>query len=216
MPGWWGFWGPKLPDDAPENRPLASHWFGPSRAIDFDHRQLVHIPQAVLEEHPGFLALWRERDILFIPNMPYHVAHVLVNFLYTNKYENLRIGCKSGIESALTDFTTAIYVHSACVRYQLPRLQVQAGERIAIYGDKIPFLEIIKKLSGSQFTDMNLSGTLYDYICDRASAENASMTDTSAAEIRAAMGGTMASVLCQKIVKLESEKKHLKEILRKH
>ncbi|KAF4501614.1 hypothetical protein FAGAP_2179 [Fusarium agapanthi] len=207
MLGWWGFWGPKL---------LASRWFGPCRAINFDHKQLVHIPQAVLEEHPGFLALWQESDILFIPDMPYHVAHVLVNFLYTNKYENLRVGCKSGTESALTDFTTAIYVYSACIKYRLPRLQLEVGERIAVYGDKLSFLEIIKKLSGSQFADMSLGGTLYDYISNRASAENAIMTDTSAAEIRAAMGGTMASVLCQKIVKLESEKKHLKEILRKH
>ncbi|KAL9567124.1 hypothetical protein ACKAV7_008893 [Fusarium commune] len=122
----------------------------------------------------------------------------------------------SEIESALTDFTTAIYVYSACVKYRLPSLQLEAGKRIAIYGDKIPFLEIIKEFSGPQFTNTNLSGRLYDCICQRASAESAIMIDTAAAEIKAIVGGTMSGILCQKIAKLETGNKELKEVPRRN
>ncbi|KAF4342650.1 hypothetical protein FBEOM_3423 [Fusarium beomiforme] len=162
-----------------------------------------------MNEHPGLLSMWETKEVLASSDTPYHVAHVLVNLIYTNNYQNLCSSSQTENECTMTDFTTAIYAYRFGEKLCLPSLSVQAGERLVIYGDKLPFLEIVKKLSGQEFKEMSFTGGLYDYICQRASVEGSKMNATNASEVQKVMGETMAGILCKRIANLEAENRHL-------
>ncbi|KAF5674960.1 hypothetical protein FHETE_2711 [Fusarium heterosporum] len=210
------FWRPALANDRHEDRPATSRWLGKSRAIQFDDSNWVSVPEEILKHHPHFLQMWEGRHVLYMSDIPYHVAHIVVHYLNTNQYQNLKVQRSTETERTTIDFITAVFTHSVATKYQLPTLRQFAGERIVIYGDTISFVEIVKILSNKPFESMKITGQLYDYICHRSTKEGELMSTKSAEEIQQAIGGTMAGVLCQRIAKLEVENKHLKGVLGSH
>lgn len=68
-----------------------------------------------------------------------------------------------------------------------------AGERIAVSGDSISFIDIVSTLLNKPFDDMAITGQLHDDVCLRASKEGRSLSGKSTAEIQGDMRGTMAS-----------------------
>ncbi|KAM0188820.1 hypothetical protein ACHAPA_000408 [Fusarium lateritium] len=215
MAAWmnFNFWRPTLANDGDEDRPAKSRWLGRSRAIQFDDGQWVSVPEAVLEQHPGFLSTWAGAYVLLMMDIPYHVSHIIMHYLYTDEYQNLKVQKPTEAERNLFDFTTAVYTHNVCIKYRLPGLRQLAGERIIAYGDKITFIDIVKTLSNKPFEAMTISGQLHDYVCLRASKEGQVLSDKSTTELQQAMGGTMAGILCQKIASLEAENKALRDVL---
>jgi hypothetical protein len=90
-----------------------------------------------------------------------------------------------------------------------------AGERIVAYGDNISFIDIVKTLSNKPFEAIVITGQLHDYVCLRASKEGKVLSEKSTAEIQGAMKGTMAGILCQRVVSLEAENQALRDALGK-
>lgn len=182
----------------------------PARIIKFDNNNWVTVPEGVLKDHPGFLACWEGQATLNLPDIPYHVAHVLLHYLYIREYQNLKThGAYQ--ERCANDFCTAIYVYKIGIKYQLPELEKLAAAKIRSYGDKIAFMEIIKRMSSPPFSNMEIKGLLNDYLCARMTREGASMTSQTRAEIEKVMESTMISILYQRIVGLEREKGKLQE-----
>ncbi|KAM0355738.1 hypothetical protein ACHAPU_000124 [Fusarium lateritium] len=207
------FWRPALANDRHVDRPATSRWLGKSRSIQFDDSNWVSVPEEVLKQHPTFLQMWEGRHVLYMSEIPYHIAHIMMYYLNIDLYQNLKVQRSTVSECNMMDFTTAVYTYSVAIKYRLPALRQLAGDRIVIYGDAISFVEIIKILSKKPFESMNITGQLYDYVCNRASKEGDLMSRKSAEEIQQAMGGTMAGVLCQRIAVLEVENKHLKCVI---
>lgn len=153
--------------------------------------------------------------MLLMINIPYHVSHVIVHYLYMDEYQNLKVQRPTEAERNIVDFTTAVYTHNVCIKYRLTGLRQMAGERIVAYGDNLSFIDIMKTLSNKPFESMMITGQLLDYVCLRASKEGQVLSEKSTAEIQGAMKGTMAGILCQKIASLEAENQALRSVLGK-
>jgi hypothetical protein len=184
-------------------------WLGPSRILQFTDEDWISIPEGILKQHSRFFALWGDNQTLNMTGIPKHVAHVVVNYLYTSSYENLQVQRSTEEARNMVDFTTSIYVHSVGLKYHLPQLRQLAAERISIYGDNIGFVEIVKTLSNPPFKSMAVTGALRDYVYHRASQEGQMMSK----DVQRIMGGTMAGLLCQRIASLEAEKGRLHRAL---
>ncbi|RBR12135.1 uncharacterized protein FIESC28_08769 [Fusarium coffeatum] len=211
MSSWWDLFCSAEKKDQPEERPTTSRWLGPSRAIQFDNGHWVHIPDQVLQEHPQFLEIWNSRQTLQISGIPHHVAHIIVHFLFTKQYQNLKFHRPSEAERNAKDFATAVYVHGVSLRYRLIGLRQLAAERIELYGDKMALIDIVKKLPKPPFERMAITGALYNYVCHRMNVEGVTMSLEGMDELQNAIGGTMSGILCQKIASLEAENKRLQE-----
>ncbi|KAM0214443.1 hypothetical protein ACHAPQ_011054 [Fusarium lateritium] len=186
--------------------PHARRWLGPTRTIQFNDNNWVSVPEAILKEHPRFFALWKDNHILDMPNIPRHVAHVVVHYLNTGDYQSLKLQRLTDMEKSMFDFSSAIYAYCVGLKYNLPILSHLATERIIAYGDKIPFIEIVKRLSNPPFAGMAITGAFREYVCDRMSREGKSMSEQSIVNLKKAMGGTMAGLLCERILHLEMNK----------
>ncbi|KAF4952566.1 hypothetical protein FGADI_6637 [Fusarium gaditjirri] len=210
MSSWFSYWRPALEGDRQEERPSTSPWLVPSRILKFNNNNWVTVPEDILKGHPAFLACWRGQATLDFPDLPYHVAHVLLEYIYKREYQNLKVHGTHQARCAI-DFSTAVYAYTIGIKYQLPELGQLAAERFQIYGDEITIVEIVKLFSNPPFANMEIKGQLYDYLCTRITRDGATMTTNSRAEIGEAMGNTFISVLYQRIVGLEREKEELQE-----
>ncbi|KAJ4140361.1 hypothetical protein NW768_001721 [Fusarium equiseti] len=85
--------------------------------------------------------------------------------------------------------------------------------RIELYGDKMAFTDIAKKLSKPPFEGMAITGDLYNYICHRINVEGITTSLEGMNELQNATGGTMSGILCQKIASLKVDNKKLQEAL---
>ena len=137
------------------------------------------------------------------------VAHVVVNYLYTGAYENLQILRSTSEARNYVDFTTAVQVHNIGVEYHLTELRQLASERIVIYGDNITLVDIVKILSEPPFKNVSLTGSFRDYVYHRANQQDEMIPKN----VQILMNGSMAGILCERIARLESEKKQLNEAL---
>lgn len=99
------------------------------------------------------------------------------------------------------------------MEYKLHNLQQLAAKHLKLYGNKLTFIEIVKKLSNPPFEGMAITGALHEYVCYRTNQEGSLMSIKSIEEIQHIMGGTMSGILCQKITSLEAEKKKLQDAL---
>lgn len=59
-------------------------------------------------------------------------------------------------ERCANDFCMAIYVYKIGIKYRLPELEKLATARIRSYGDKIAFVEIMKRMSSPLFSNMEI------------------------------------------------------------
>ena len=167
------------------------------------------IPEAILSSHPKFFALWADNQTLDMTGISRQVAHVVVNYLYTGAYENLQILRSTSEARNYVDFTTAVQVHNIGVEYHLTELRQLASERIVIYGDNITLVDIVKILSEPPFKNVSLTGSFRDYVYHRANQQDEMIPKN----VQILMNGSMAGILCERIARLESEKKQLNEAL---
>jgi hypothetical protein len=186
--------------------PHVRRWFGPTRTIQFNDNNWVSVPEAILKEHPRFFALWKDNNILDMPNIPRHVAHVVVHYIYTGEYQCLKVQRPTDAEKNMFDFSSGIYVYCVGLKFNLPILSQLAAERVIKHGDKIPFIEIAKRLSNPPFAGMAITGAFRDYIYDRMSREGKAMNQQSIVNLKKAMGDTMASLLYERVLHLEMDK----------
>ncbi|KAH7185389.1 uncharacterized protein B0J16DRAFT_399143 [Fusarium flagelliforme] len=209
MSSWFNFCSSPLKGDAHEERPKISRWLGPSRVLKFNEENSVTIPEGILRSHPKFFALWADNQTLVMGGISRQVAHIVINYLYTGAYENLQILRSTSEARNHVDFTTAVQVHNIGVEYHLAELRQLASERIAIYGDNITLVLIVKILSEPPFKNISLVGSLRDYVRHRANQQEEMIPKN----VQTLMNGSMAGILCERIASLESEKKQLHEAL---
>jgi hypothetical protein len=74
-------------------------------------------PQAILEKHKRFLSMWAGAYVLLMMDIPYHVSHIFMHYLYRDKYQNLKVHGATGAERNLVDFSTVVYTHNVCIKY---------------------------------------------------------------------------------------------------
>ncbi|KAM0355739.1 hypothetical protein ACHAPU_000125 [Fusarium lateritium] len=147
------------------------NYIGTARVIQFNNENWVTVSESILHENPRFLTLWKDKQVLDMPNIPYHVAHVVIHYLNTKTYQSLKLKSPSANVRNLTDFSSAIYVYCIGAKYNLPDLSRLVSERITIYGDRIDFVQIVKRLSEPPFAGMAITGALYEYITYRTAKD---------------------------------------------
>ncbi|KAJ3535381.1 hypothetical protein NM208_g7156 [Fusarium decemcellulare] len=147
-------------DDA---KSLRSPWFGYIRPLIFDHNNIVWVHQTRIDEHPEFASKFTGGE-LRMPDVPYKAAHVLVNYLYTDKYETLRSSFDSDLEKAKYEFNVASHTYCLARKYGLPRLESLALDELKVLSYMLPLESIIGMLEEREFDRVQITGSLRDYL----------------------------------------------------
>ncbi|KAH7080653.1 hypothetical protein FB567DRAFT_109539 [Paraphoma chrysanthemicola] len=79
---------------------------------------------------------------ILVPELDESTAHTLVHYLYTSKYQVLRVPTQTG-QSTLHNYRLGTCVYCAAVQYKLPGLAELAKEKIATFGEDVSISNIL-------------------------------------------------------------------------
>ena len=229
MSSWFNFWSSPLKGDAHEERPKIS-W------VSWHHGSLIapsnylHFFQPLAWTIAGLKVQWRELSNYTRSHLeqPSQVLRPLGRQSDAGHDRNLEAGCSRRgqllVHRRIWEFTDpsiniwgpescrlhhAVQVHNIGVEYHFTELRQLASERITVYGDNITLVDIVKILSEPPFKNVSLTGSFRDYVYRRANQQDEMIPKN----VQTLMNGSIAGILCERIARLESEKKQLNEAL---
>jgi hypothetical protein len=92
-----------------------------------------------------FSKLWGDKanDTVTLPNIDENTAHTLIHYLYSEKYETLKLSDKGVADSAASGYRHGTCVYCSAIKYRLPGLADLAQEKIVAYGKDMNIVKIL-------------------------------------------------------------------------
>ncbi|KAK3984230.1 hypothetical protein QBC44DRAFT_22344 [Cladorrhinum sp. PSN332] len=124
-------------DPRPETSPYAS----PACTLPFSTP--LSVPQEVLLRSPKLHAAF-ESKLPELPQISEDVAHVLVHYLHTGKYETLKPKPAEDLSKQIVELKTSIQAYAAARAYELPELMKLAEGQIERHGEGLPLPTLLE------------------------------------------------------------------------
>ncbi|KAH6961734.1 hypothetical protein BKA56DRAFT_598988 [Ilyonectria sp. MPI-CAGE-AT-0026] len=106
----------------------------------------MHIHKTLLQPFPGLSSLCgslSRTTELRLKNVSQNAGHVLVHFLYTGKYQTLRVDIPAPLDRLAAQFRTCLQVYVASKTYELRDLQILVQIELQQLGQKVDIPDLI-------------------------------------------------------------------------
>ncbi|VUC37383.1 unnamed protein product [Clonostachys rosea] len=134
------------------SKPLQSPYSSKSCAIFFEDEGPIYVHKKLLDASPKLVP---KNGRLDFDDISIDVGHILVHFLFTEKYQYLGLRRQTKDE-VLDEFSTALLACSAAKTLELPGLFRLAKEQLEIVGNQLKLTSIVRAIEALRPSPINI------------------------------------------------------------
>ncbi|WAO86982.1 Hypothetical protein NCS54_00427600 [Fusarium falciforme] len=150
--------------------------------------------------------------------VPQGAAHILVHYLYTERYEGLKVIRSRELDKTKSQFRMAVHVCDLAREYNLYQLEDLATDELVALTPMLQLGTMITILDQEEFTHTKISGWLRDYISHEVMTAGKATTPSVVRGMSDVMkhNRPITGIVCKAMARMEMENQRLRRALKEN
>ncbi|KAI8675330.1 hypothetical protein NCS57_00434000 [Fusarium keratoplasticum] len=169
----------------------------------------------LIRKHPNFAARFKHNQLHMKP-VPQGAAHILVHYLYTERYEGLKAIGNRELDKTKFQFRMAVHVYDLAREYNLYQLEDLAADELVTLTPMLQVGTMITILDQEESTHTKISGWLRDYISHEVMTAGKAATPSVVRGMSDDMkhNRPITGIVCEAMARMGMENQRLRRALK--